>query len=81
MHALGHRNPSRISVLCWQVCSSLADRHIRILIWTADTLYIMAGLGLVDCVDEHFHANEITRHMVDMPSAQHGAMHLLVSLP
>ena len=45
----------------------------------ADTLYIMSGLGLVDRVDEdRYNANAITRHMVDMPSAQHGALHLLV---
>lgn len=37
----------------------------------------MAGLGLLDRVDENsFNANAITRHMVDMPSAQHGAVHL-----
>ncbi|KAJ6131002.1 hypothetical protein N7523_001462 [Penicillium sp. IBT 18751x] len=42
----------------------------------ADTLYIMAGLGLLDRVDENvFQANAITRHMVAMPSAQHGAVH------
>ncbi|GLI77986.1 hypothetical protein PoHVEF18_006283 [Penicillium ochrochloron] len=36
----------------------------------------MAGLGLVERVDEDcFVANAITRHMVDMPSAQHGAVH------
>jgi hypothetical protein len=37
----------------------------------------MAGLGLVERVDEDcFVDNAITRHMVDMPSAQHGAVHL-----
>jgi hypothetical protein len=37
----------------------------------------MAGLGLVDLVeDDVYSANSITRHMVDMPSAQHGALHL-----
>ncbi|KAJ5160676.1 uncharacterized protein N7482_007680 [Penicillium canariense] len=42
----------------------------------SDTLYIMAGLGLVERVHEGFFtANAITRHMVDMPSAQHGAVH------
>lgn len=42
----------------------------------SDTLYIMAGLGLVERVAEDvFAANAITRHMVDMPSAQHGAVH------
>lgn len=47
----------------------------------ADTLYIMAGLGLVERVDEdRFNANAITHHMVDMPSAQHGAVHLFVAL-
>jgi len=42
----------------------------------ADTLYIMAGLGLVERVAEDtYTANAITRHMVDMPSSQHGALH------
>ncbi|KAJ6089300.1 hypothetical protein N7467_004516 [Penicillium canescens] len=42
----------------------------------SDTLYIMAGLGLVERVDEdRFNANAITKHMVAMPSAQHGALH------
>ncbi|CEJ61721.1 hypothetical protein PMG11_10244 [Penicillium brasilianum] len=46
------------------------------LLLAADTLYIMAGLGLVERVDEdRFVANAITHHMVDMPSAQHGAVH------
>lgn len=41
----------------------------------------MAGLGLVERVDEdRFNANAITKHMVDMPSAQHGAVHLCVAL-
>jgi hypothetical protein len=39
----------------------------------------MAGLGLVERVEEdRFNANAITRHMVAMPSAQHGALHLFV---
>lgn len=37
----------------------------------------MAGLGLVDLVeDDLYEANDITRHMVQMPSAQHGCLHL-----
>lgn len=41
----------------------------------------MAGLGLVELVEQNmFRANSITRYMVDMPSAQHGAVHLYVSL-
>ncbi|KAJ6016667.1 hypothetical protein N7451_000046 [Penicillium sp. IBT 35674x] len=49
-----------------EICTQLAS----------DTLYIMSGLGLVDRVDEdRFNANAVTRHMVDMPSAQHGALH------
>lgn len=37
----------------------------------------MAGLGLVGLVeDDVYEANDITRHMVQMPSAQHGALHL-----
>jgi hypothetical protein len=40
----------------------------------------MSGLGLVERVDEDtFAANAITRHMVAMPSAQHGALHLSVA--
>ncbi|KAI2790384.1 hypothetical protein POX_d05895 [Penicillium oxalicum] len=36
----------------------------------------MAGLGLVDRVDETcFKANRVTHHLVTMPSAQHGALH------
>ncbi|KAJ5549704.1 hypothetical protein N7461_004402 [Penicillium sp. DV-2018c] len=42
----------------------------------SDTLYIMSGLGLIDRVAEDcFTANAITKHMVAMPSAQHGALH------
>ncbi|CAG8154168.1 unnamed protein product [Penicillium salamii] len=42
----------------------------------SDTLYIMSGLGMVECVAENiFSANAITKHMVAMPSAQHGALH------
>ncbi|KAJ5660736.1 uncharacterized protein N7484_000108 [Penicillium longicatenatum] len=49
-----------------EICTQLAS----------DTLYIMSGLGLVDRVDDNrFNANAVTRHMVDMPSAQHGALH------
>ncbi|CAG8885705.1 unnamed protein product [Penicillium egyptiacum] len=47
----------------------------------SDTLYIMAGLGLVERVAEDcFTANAITNHMVSMPSAQHGALHLTPAL-
>jgi hypothetical protein len=46
-----------------------------------DTLFAMAGLGLVDLVDENlFSANSITQHMVNTPSAKHGAFHLSVRL-
>lgn len=42
----------------------------------SDTLYIMSGLGLIERVaEESFAANAITKHMVAMPSAQHGALH------
>lgn len=41
----------------------------------------MAGLGLIDGVDDRFQANDVTQHMVEMPSAQHGALHLFVSPP
>jgi hypothetical protein len=37
----------------------------------------MAGLDLVDLVEHDvYSANSITQHMVGMPSAQHGALHL-----
>jgi len=40
-------------------------------------MFVMAGLGFVDMVEEDtFRANAITRHMVSMPSAPHGALHL-----
>lgn len=39
----------------------------------------MSGLGLLDRVDEdHYGPNPVTHHMIDMPSAQHGALHLWV---
>ena len=39
----------------------------------------MAGLGLVEQVSENvFSANDITRYMIEYPSAQHGALHLLL---
>ncbi|KAJ5129165.1 uncharacterized protein N7515_005204 [Penicillium bovifimosum] len=42
----------------------------------SDTLYIMSGLGLIERVaEDSFTANAITKHMVAMPSAQHGALH------
>ncbi|KAJ9292727.1 hypothetical protein DTO271G3_8541 [Paecilomyces variotii] len=43
-----------------------------------DMLFVMAGLNLVDLIDTDismYNANAITRHMVAMPSAQHGALH------
>ncbi|KAL1965294.1 hypothetical protein VTN77DRAFT_5896 [Rasamsonia byssochlamydoides] len=43
---------------------------------THDTLFAVAGLGFVELVeDDVYEANSITRHMVNMPSAQHGALH------
>ncbi|RAH47326.1 putative O-methyltransferase [Aspergillus brunneoviolaceus CBS 621.78] len=41
-----------------------------------DILYAMAGLGFVDMTDDCvYSANDITRHLVHIPSAQHGALH------
>ncbi|RAH86728.1 putative O-methyltransferase [Aspergillus japonicus CBS 114.51] len=41
-----------------------------------DALYAMAGLGLVDMtVKCAYSANDITKHLVHTPSAQHGALH------
>lgn len=45
-----------------------------------DTLFIMAGLGLIDSVAEGiFNANDVTKIMVQKPGAQEGAFHLLVT--
>ena len=44
-----------------------------------DVLYAVSSIGLVDLVeDDVYAANNITRHMHAMPSAQHGALHLYV---
>lgn len=41
----------------------------------------MAGLGFVEAVEGGLFApNAITKHMVTMPSAQHGALHLYVPI-
>ncbi|RMZ90443.1 hypothetical protein DV736_g2318, partial [Chaetothyriales sp. CBS 134916] len=43
---------------------------------TEDTMLAMAGLGLVDLVDDTtFRVNAITRHMVEVPSSIHGMLH------
>ncbi|KIX94742.1 uncharacterized protein Z520_09432 [Fonsecaea multimorphosa CBS 102226] len=41
-----------------------------------DTMYAMAGLGLVDLVDDTtYQVNPITAHMVAVPSSLHGMLH------
>ncbi|OQV05683.1 hypothetical protein CLAIMM_10376 [Cladophialophora immunda] len=43
---------------------------------TEDTMFAMAGLGLVDLVDDRtFQVNPITAHMVAVPSSLHGMLH------
>ncbi len=43
-------------------------------------MFAMAGLGLCDMVDEDtFQVNDITKHMVDVPSSIHGMLHLSVT--
>ncbi|OAP64284.1 hypothetical protein AYL99_00256 [Fonsecaea erecta] len=43
---------------------------------TEDTMYAMAGLGLVDLVDDTtYQVNPITTHMVAVPSSLHGMLH------
>lgn len=40
-------------------------------------MFIMAGIGLLDLVEnDTFVANDISKHMVAVPSAQHGMFHL-----
>ena len=40
-------------------------------------MFVMAGLGFVDLVEDNvFAPNDITMHMVAVPSAPHGALHL-----
>ncbi|GAT20336.1 O-methyltransferase [Aspergillus luchuensis] len=42
-----------------------------------DTLFLMGGLGFLDLLpDDVYRANDVTRFLVETPSAQHGAMHL-----
>lgn len=56
---------------------ALERTHGRLPSGTEDTLYAMAGLGLVDMVgDDTYSANAITQHLAATPSAQHGVLHL-----
>jgi len=42
-----------------------------------DTLYVMAGLGLLDLTtDNSFKANNVTRHLVEHPTKIQGILHL-----
>lgn len=44
---------------------------------TEDTMFAMAGLGLVDLVDDTtYRVNAITAHMIAVPSALDGMLHL-----
>lgn len=44
---------------------------------SADTMYAMAGLGLVDLLeDDTFGVNMVTRHINAVQSAIHGMLHL-----
>ncbi|KAJ5827823.1 hypothetical protein N7447_004586 [Penicillium robsamsonii] len=73
----GPATADEVSVTCNARIKARAKDEPRLSTRLAsDTLYIMAGLGLVDRVAEDcFIANAITNHMVAMPSAQHGALH------
>jgi hypothetical protein len=45
-------------------------------------MFAMAGLGLVDLVDEDtYEANAVTKYMLEVPSSIHGMLHLSVILP
>ncbi|OQD96357.1 hypothetical protein PENSOL_c016G04043 [Penicillium solitum] len=77
---VGHGGPAtadEISAICNARIQARAENEPELSTRLAsDTLYIMAGLGLVERVGEdRFTANAITNHMVAMPSAQHGALH------
>ncbi|CAI7627618.1 unnamed protein product [Penicillium discolor] len=77
---VGHGGPAtadEISAICNARIQARAQNEPELSTRLAsDTLYIMAGLGLVDRVAEDcFTANAITNHMVAMPSSQHGALH------
>ncbi|OQD63116.1 hypothetical protein PENPOL_c010G06708 [Penicillium polonicum] len=81
---VGHGGPAtadEISAICNARIKARGENEPELNTRLAsDTLYIMAGLGLVERVAEDcFTANAITNHMVAMPSAQHGALHLSVS--
>jgi hypothetical protein len=48
-----------------------------ILILADDTLYIMAGLGLLDMVaEDSYKANHVTKHLVEHPTKIQGILHL-----
>ncbi|CAI7639916.1 unnamed protein product [Penicillium glandicola] len=68
----GHATADEVSAICNARIKTRGGDEAEL----TDTLYIMAGLGLVERVAEDcFAANAITNHMVAMPSAQHGALH------
>ncbi|KAJ9492405.1 hypothetical protein VN97_g802 [Penicillium thymicola] len=73
----GPATADEISAICNARIKARGENEPELSIRLAsDTLYIMAGLSLVERVAEDcFTANAITKHMVAMPSAQHGALH------
>ena len=47
------------------------------LIVKEDTLYVMAGLGLLDLTaDDSFRANDVTQHLIEHPTKIQGILHL-----
>jgi hypothetical protein len=60
----------------WQV-RLVYPVYIIQLIFKEDTLYIMAGLGLLDMLGEDsYKANAVTQHLVEYPTKIQGILHL-----
>lgn len=42
-----------------------------------DTLYVVAGLGLLDMIaEDSYRANDVTKHLVQHPTKIQGILHL-----
>ncbi|KAL4789552.1 S-adenosyl-L-methionine-dependent methyltransferase [Aspergillus venezuelensis] len=58
------------------VAAGIYPKPVPGLLLIQDTLFAMAGLGLVDAQDDNVYtANDITKHIVAQPSALHGGIH------
>ncbi|PYH40388.1 putative O-methyltransferase [Aspergillus saccharolyticus JOP 1030-1] len=74
--AMAHPARGEEVLVAYQQTMGVDDESILCAQLVDDALYAMAGLGLVDMTDDGaYSTNEITKHLVQTPSAQHGALH------